>query len=322
MFTPATIILIGGLFTLVLTYIAAIVQEKESKADKQELLDNNTKMKNELFERNEEHARIQRNNDEEIKELQRKLVSEYKDQATKSAEIASLYKKLAESQEKISNLTEETKSHLTGGNSYCFIDIRTSKGSNKADLYLIHRGSYTLQNIEIKIFNTDYSCGNSNPKRGDELKSLSIDTSKSFSVDNLKAETSKFIGQINTAAKAQKSFEIRFRSNNGEWYQRVMLRLVKNSSEHIMAIHVFKVVEKKKVVIKQGTSDNLGLLFFEIEGFDDKTTNADDECFGEGVSKGIWKGFPLMKGETSPWTHRCKVFWDQGLFFTTGNLGI
>lgn len=322
MFTPATIILIGGLFTLILTYIAALVQEKDSKNDKQDLIDNNDKMKKELFQKNEEHAKIQRDSDEEIKELQRKLVSEYKDQADKSAEIASLYKKLAESQEEVTALTKETKFHLTGGNSYCFLDIRTSKQTDKAYLYLVHRGNYTLQNIEIKLFNTDFSCGNYNSKKGDDLQSSKVDSSKSFIVENLKAETFKPLGEIETPIKAQKSFEVRFRSNNGEWYQRIMLRVVKHGADHIMATHIYKVVNGKKITIKEGTSDNLNLLFVEVEGFEDTTINSDDECFGEGVKKGIWKGFPLMKGELSPWTNRCKVIWDRGLFITTSEKGI
>ena len=321
MFTPATIILIGGIITLVLTYIAALVQERESKSDKQDLINNNQSTRNELVKKTEEIAKIQRTNDEEIKGLQQKLISGYKDQVLKSEEIASLYKRLAESQEKVAALSEETKYYLTGGDSYCFIDMSTAKNLDKVYLTLVHVGVYPLQNVEVSLFNSDFACENNQVKKGDDSSDKASNTRVDFKVDNLKAATTVSLGEMPTNIKAQKNFEVRFRANNREWYQRIMLRISKYSNSHMMATHIYKFENSTKIVLKEGTADNLDLLRVMLDD-EEKVINIDEESFGENAISGTWKGFPLYKDEVSPWTNRCKVIWDRGLFLITSEKGI
>lgn len=324
MFTPATIILIGGVITLLITYFAALTQEKESKADKQDLINNNQNTRDELVRNNEEYAKTQKANDEEIKQLQRRLISEYEKQVLKSNEIASLYKKLAESQEKVTVLTDETKQYLTGGDSYCFVDISAFKNVDKAYLTLVHRGNHPLQDIEIMLFNSDFACESAQDKRGDDSSDKVIsegNEGKSFNVDNIKAGTTKSLGEITTNIKAQKSFEVRFRANNREWYQRIMLRLSKYDDRHMLATHIYKIENNVKIILKEGTDETLNLVRVHLDD-DEKVVYADDECFGENATSGLWKGFPLSKSETSPWTNRCKVLWKEGFYFVTTEGGI
>ncbi len=110
----------------------------------------------EIAKLGKELAVSQSERDFQIIEKQKILVAIADSQTKKSEEIAQLNKELAESQKELSQLNKEISKNFTGGESYCYIDMRYSLTQKGIVVSLIHEGTHTLHDLEISVLNTDY----------------------------------------------------------------------------------------------------------------------------------------------------------------------
>ncbi|WP_080058938.1 hypothetical protein [Spirosoma aerolatum] len=327
MLTPATIVLIGGAITLLLTYVATRMTEKENKEDQQKLKDELVKKSEEYASKVDDYARLQRGSDKEIKALQMQLIKKAEDQAAKNEEIAELNKQLRLSAEKIAKLSQETKEYITGENTFCYatLDIHSGAAGNtfKAALELQKSGKYTLQAIDVLILNADYGCENfARIKSGKSpVGNLDPIEENTFEINRLTTGERKQIGYIPYSVQPEKRYNLRFRASNGygEWFQRIVFRKIPSTDIYVWATQIYLMNEKgEETIIKEGSE-----YWFR---YDSKrgTKITEQHMLGTVVNielNSTWAGFPLKKGETSPWIKNCRVHINgNNLFFTDPTL--
>lgn len=281
MWTSANIILIGGLVTLILTYIATNITDKENKKDQQKLKDELAKQSQEYASKVDQYAQTQKVNDEVIKELQRQLIEEARKQVAKSDEIASLYKQLAESQNEVVALTKRTNASVTGGEGYCYINIYPNlEGS--ADIDVISESEYPLHNVEIYVrpwlfiddFYVDKDFSDSYRKSTDFKEHYGFKVSV---LPSKKSElvTSRHLGTVPFNLSKIWYYTIDFTATNDEWRQVWELSLDENSKPIVSHIVYKTTIENgvmKKVILKKAINSKvrgslLDYLITEYQSF-------------------------------------------------------
>ncbi|MVM39314.1 hypothetical protein GO730_20015 [Spirosoma sp. HMF3257] len=235
----------------------------------------------------DEYAYTQRLNSDEIKGLQNQLIQRADDQSAKSAEIAELYKKLAESQERVTKLTEETQTYVTGGDNYCYVNIYPeSLSDKKAEVAVISNSKYPLYDVEIKIVPwlpwDDFWVDQNALKVYKE--SLNLNERYNFRVGTLPSQksqlvTSRQLGYLPFDSHQKWIYTIDFIARNGEWRQVWEVYIdedLKPVASHITYKTVIENNTRKNVILHQFTNPKaknsiVDYLITEFKPFD---TNA------------------------------------------------
>lgn len=263
MLEPATILLIGGLITTILSYFALRIQNAADAKDKDTLLTANQSTKDELattkielrerdaqlIERAENTAQIQAERDRKINELQEEIakksqeyaekVDEYSrsqkssddkiialqaDQIKKTEEISKLNKQIAE-------LSNESLNNIIGKDSYCYAEISpvVHPVFKKAGIVIRHIGKYPLKNVQVSFIETEDSY---EWLSGPRTEMLIPKTSENFHmIGNPYIATIPVVSpgdlinldDFESPFGTQKSFNIYFKADNGAVWYQRML---------------------------------------------------------------------------------------------------
>lgn len=237
--------------------------------------------------------------------------------------------KLAESQRELASLSAERYNSTIGRDSYCYVELSMPIDPNADDademyLYLHHVGKYALKNLEVSIVNTDLEFGqlldrNASYENEQEdyhnYKNPYHDKMASFTPDDVPTP----LKRLRTVRRDQKSFHIRFKTDNKTWYQRVLLRRVGGYELKPHAdvpnydswfLSEFQVYElNNNGPNKVHRYENILLESIVRDGYDTGSIK------GIGYQK-IWRRFPLKKGELErlPFGFWPSLYWDGASF--------
>lgn len=271
-----------------------------------------------------------------------------------SDESNKLSKKLIESQAEVIKLTQKINDYVTGGESFCYIDMVYFNSYTDILATIKHSGKYPIHNVEISLINTDEEY-----EALDGDKPIPTDLNEALSWVKPKDLTEKynskdpFYLEIRNISKGesftipgiqlgknrkQKSFNIRFKSDNRIWYERILLRqfgafpkkifsaeLDKRTGnlkkEHyyqddhaISAIQVYTIEEIQGEADKQKSKPYEKIL---IEGTTRSINYYDYFGDAEFFQKVKWDGFPLRNEETKPFTSKGFIHWNSAVLNIT-----
>ncbi|MCK8496135.1 hypothetical protein M0L20_29985 [Spirosoma sp. RP8] len=206
----------------------------------------------------------------------------------------------------VENKIDLTNDYLSANNSFCYAELLMSENSNKAEITIKHCGKYALSNLELSIVNTDYACFSIESTIAD-FDGYVETSSNNFGPYNVISEERKFVGGIKTVSKLEKHFNLRFTSNNKEWFQRIVLRENKPMLTYDWATQVYKMEDGKEVILTQGTDVVMDREFSVGKIITTMTSTGHTRRV---VLSNLWDGFLLKEGEKTPWDKRCKVHYD------------
>jgi hypothetical protein len=126
---------------------------------------------------------------------------------------------------------ENTKM-VTGGDSFCYLDIALQGSNNIAGADVMHIGKYPLRGVTMRVFDHEKSrvaveqlMKNRNPSQvdsGEVFRALDVGSSRQSVPDF--ATTHRFIGGYPTVAGKSQSMDISFAAFNGGWLERLEAR--------------------------------------------------------------------------------------------------
>lgn len=328
MFDLSLLLLLVGIASLIGNYVYTRRQDNKNEEDQKELLQSNEEIRNQLLKQSEalnaksdelaqqskEYAISQRSSFDKIQDLQEKLIIEAKEQSSKNAEIAQLNRELRISAEKTANLTNKMNDYITGNGSFCYADIFMFIESKFAKISINHFGNSPLHNIEFSVVNIDHACkltefvlnGNVVPK---EIESKIY----KFEIGSLIKNERKLEEEIPVVPKQENSYHFRFRSNDREWFQRILLRPNFKGYFYVWATQIYYFDGGKETLLAEGTPHTIGVNDFESNKFFISRSNV-GPTEKETVKIPInnkWTGFPLKQNEFTPWSQqKCHVHFD------------
>lgn len=242
-------------------------------------------------------------------------------------QLAQSQNKLIEAQQKLAELNTETYNSAIGKDSYCYaaLSIPSDPNADQVNVYLHHVGKYGLRNLEVFIVNTDIEFGqildqNIDYKEEQEdyhnFRNPYYDRMASFTADDVPTPLKSF----RTVRRDQKSFHIRFKTDNKTWYQRVLLRRVGGyeiKPEYNSPIYDY---------------DNWFLVAYQVYEVDKwgyakvhryekilMESTVSDEYYPQAIRTGgqkIWRPFPLKRSELEylPFLRWPSLHWDGASF--------
>lgn len=244
-FKPMTIIFIGAIIAVIGGLLTAYGTLKQNKSSSKRMMsiqsktdEINTKSEKQL----EEIASLKNQNDflqSTIDSLNMKA-----DQQVKT--IIELSKQNSELSIQLAKSTQNLNDNITGGNSFCEIQINPQT-IDSSIIYIIHHGSSTLFDVTFRITDLELFKKETNFFHTGDLKSQF-----SFNIGNLNPNTAIEVGTINRNMTGLKQFNIQIAARNGSFSQ--VLKLYKTETYWLKAT-VVKEFISRKVIYKKIDSD-------------------------------------------------------------------
>ena len=235
-------------------------------------------------------------------------------------------KKLDDLREENKNLNKQIYDNLIGANSFCFLEMFITPWG-KVAISVRHKGLYHLKNVEISIINTDLLL--ESQINGDNPANIGITPANYHGFGNayqtkvslLTKGATKGLEGFDISESKQKSFNVIFTSDNGNvWYQRILLRRVKDyppvigavlsPDSYIYASQVYTAqwlklddftgLRREDTIISEGTNWTFG------------------EQSPDSSNPYIWNGFPLNDNESQPFNENTIIHWEDANIIRTG----
>lgn len=220
------------------TYQAAL-QAKQDSLNKKN--DDIIKLTTELKDKSDDHAKKideyatnQRADNQKIIELQDKLLG-------KTESIDSLNQQIA-------TLSKTTLDNMLGSNSFCYFRVEVAPNREYADFYLVHEGKNSLTNVKISILACEGVINEAIPPRV-SITSNYENAIAHHDLGNINKGTDvKFLKMYLTDRREQ-WFNISFKSNSADWYQRIYVRKGPKWDRNITysLIKVYKVTNDEQI---------------------------------------------------------------------------
>lgn len=148
------------------------------------------------------------------------------DLLAKSQTIIDKTEKIADLRRELAASSRESLQQITGGNSYCYLEVSFAKQSDKADLILLHKGRYPLYDLQLMV--RDLGAFEELMKMGSPgmeaiLKSQLFNTKN---VGELPPNKVLLVGQLDLKGYEIKRYLIQIEARNGTFFQPLRLRKV------------------------------------------------------------------------------------------------
>ncbi|MFA5180649.1 MAG: hypothetical protein WC405_04965 [Syntrophales bacterium] len=236
---PALIVFIGVTVSIIGAFlggVGALLYTRQQTKGQMELRQKSEEIAT-LYNKIAESQLDLREKAENQAEVQRQLRQKSEEIAELNKDIAAAQRDLRKKSEEIAELNKDIAATVTGGDSYCHIDIyRPGKLSNIVDLMLMHEGKYPSYDVTIKIddvekmlnmFKSEERKGNIPYSSMTEAFTMMAQSSKIIRVGNIGPNQGMQLDGLILPDTDRQSYNISITARNGIVSQIVRFRRVK-----------------------------------------------------------------------------------------------